>query len=73
MSVWVNALVNLIEDDLCGVGIVDVPQLFGKDLFAPGREINVKVDASVDDARGRGGGKLWKHDSGKEKIWTRCD
>ena len=70
---WVNALVNLIEENLCGVGIMNVPQLLGKDLFAPGREINVKVDVSVDDARGRGGGKLWKQDSGKEKIWTGCD
>ena len=50
-----------------------MPQLLGKDLFAPGGEIGVKVDVSVDDASGRGGGKLWKQDSGEEKIWTRCD
>ena len=51
MSVWVDVvLVNLIEEDLCGVGIVNALHLFGKDLFAPGREINMEKDVFVKDA-----------------------
>ena len=53
MSVWVDVvLVNLIEEDLCGVGIVDALNLFGKDLFAPGREISMEEGVFVNDAGG---------------------
>ena len=51
MSVWVDAvLVNLIEEDLCGVGIVYDLNLFGKDLFAPCREISMEEGVFVNDA-----------------------
>ena len=32
-------LVDLIEEDLCGVRIVDALNLVGKDLFAPGWKV----------------------------------
>ena len=66
-------LVNLIEKNLCRVGIVSVSHLIGKDLFAPGREISVKEGVSVDDAGGRGSDKLWEKSCGKEKIWAGCN
>ena len=47
---WVNVLVNLIEENLCRIGIVSVSYLLGKNLFAPGREISVKEGVSMDDA-----------------------
>ena len=43
MSVWVDVvLVDLIEEDLCGVRIVDALNLVGKDLFAPGWKVGVE-------------------------------
>ena len=73
LGVWVNVLVNLIEKNLCGVGVVSALYLLGKDLFAPGREVSVEEGVFVDDARGRGGGELWEQGCGKEKVWTGCD
>ena len=53
MSVWVDVvLVNLIEEDLCGVGIVDALNLFGKDLFAPGRKVSMEKGVFMNDAGG---------------------
>ena len=64
-------LVNLIEKNLCRIGIVSVSHLLGKDLFAPGREISVKEGVSMDDAGGGGrrrvvGEGLWK---GEDLGW----
>ena len=73
MRVWVNVLVNLIEENLCRIGIVSVSYLLGKNLFAPGREISVKEGVSMDDAGGGGGGELWEKGCGKEKIWAGCN
>ena len=48
---WVDVvLVYLIEEDLCGVGIANALHWFGEDLFAPGREINMKKGIFVKDA-----------------------
>ena len=70
MSVWVDVvLVNLIEEDLCGVGIVDALNLFGKDLFAPGREISMEKGVFVNDA-GSGGGRYGRESGGEEKVGT---
>ena len=33
---------DLIEEDLCGVGVVDALNLLGKDLFAPGRKVSME-------------------------------
>ena len=44
--------------------------LLGKNLFAPGREISVKEDVSMDNAGGGGGGNLWEKGCGQEKIWA---
>ena len=53
MSVWVDVvLVNLIEEDLCGVGIVDDLNLFGKNLFAPGRKVSTEKGVFMNDAGG---------------------
>ena len=73
MSLWVNVLVDLIEENLRGIGIVSASCLFGKNLFAPGGEISVKEGVSMDDARGGGGGELWEKGCGKEKVWTGCN
>ena len=66
-------LVNLIEKNLCGVGIVSASCLLWKDLFAPGREVDVEKSVLVDYAGGRGGGKLREHGCGKKQVWTGCD
>ena len=63
-------LVNLIEKNLCRIGIVSASYLLGKNLFAPGREISVKEGVSMDNAGGGGGGKLWEKGCGQEKIWA---
>ncbi len=53
MSVWVAVvLVTLIEEDLCGVGVVDALNLFGKDLFAPGRKVSMENGVFMNDAGG---------------------
>ena len=62
-------LVNLIEKNLCRIGIVSVSHLLGKDLFAPGREISVKKGVSMDNAGG-GGGRYGRESGGKEKVGT---
>ena len=43
-------LMNLVEENLGGVGFVDGFNLVGKDLFTSVREIGVQVDIVVDDA-----------------------
>ena len=43
-------LVYLIEEDLRGVGMANALYLFGKDLFASGREISMEQDVFVNDA-----------------------
>ena len=50
---WVSVvLVDLIEKDLCGVGIVDALNLFGKDKFAPGRKVSMEKGVFMNDAGG---------------------
>ena len=66
-------LVNVIEKNLCRIGIVNVSHLLGKDLFAPGREISVKEGVSMNYAGVGGSGKLWEKGCGKEKVWAGCN
>ena len=43
-------LVNLVKENLGGVGIVDSLNLVRKDLFASIREFGVEMDVVVDNA-----------------------
>ena len=43
-------LMNLVEENLGGVGVVDGFNLVGKDLFTSVREVGVEVDIVVDNA-----------------------
>ena len=42
LSVWVDALLYLIKQNLCGIRIMGALYLLGKHLFASGREFSVK-------------------------------
>ena len=53
VSVWVDVvLVDLIEEDLCGVRIVDALNLVGKDLFAPCWKVCMELSVFVYNAGG---------------------
>ena len=41
---------NLVEENLGGVGVVDGFNMVGKDLFAAAWEVDVEVDVVMDDA-----------------------
>ena len=40
-------MVDLVKKDLCGVGISYCFDLLGRNAFAPGREIRVKMNIGV--------------------------
>ena len=42
MSVWINALLYLIKQDLCGIRIAGALHLSGKNLFASGRKFGME-------------------------------
>ena len=42
LSVWIDALLYLIKQDLCGIRIVGALYLFGKNLFAFGRKFSME-------------------------------
>ena len=56
VSVWVNVvMVDLVEENLCGLWIVDVLNRVGWNLCASGRQICMKVDVVVNHTgSGRG-------------------
>ena len=66
-------LMNLIKEDLRGVGIVDSMNLVKKDLLASGWEVGVEVNVVVNNAGGGCGCKFGEKGSCKEKIWTARD
>ena len=45
-------LMNLIEENLGGIGVVNGLNLIGQDLLAFGWEVGKKVNISVNNARG---------------------
>ena len=66
-------LVDLIEEDLCRIGIVDNLNLVRKDLLAFGWKVCMEVSVFVNNAGGGRSGKLWKKSGGKEEVWTGCN
>ena len=72
MSLRVYVLVNLVEKNVCGFGVVMATYLFRQYLLPPCGELSIKENISMNNARIRGGGGRRK-DGGEEKIGAGCD
>ena len=66
LSVWVDALLYLIKQNLCGIRIMGALYLLRKNLFASGREFGMKLDVPMNYTGGGRGGKRWGKSCGKE-------
>ena len=59
--------VNLVEQNVCGFGVVMATYLFRQYLLPPSGELSIKEDISMNYARSRGSGST-RENGGEEEV-----